>query len=254
MIAINDNQNGFTLLEIMVALFIFAMVTTLSLIGLKNVIDAQQIIERHVAQLHEMELSQLILQRDFDQIIDRPIIDQNNQIQPSVYGNNNYIEFTRAGYINPMAISDRSELQRVAYFVQNNQLIRRSWAELDRTQNTPVVDKVMMNNVINIKLRYLNYKGEFIDQWPAPNTQNISAAYNPAPPPTTINPTGSNPQQTQAQPNAANSNPQATPTTTNANQPPPPPTVPKAIEMIITINKLGQLDRIFAISGVGFNG
>lgn len=261
-----DCQKGFTLIEIMIALFIFAIVTTLSLIGLKNVVDSQQIIDTHVAQMHELELSQLILQRDFEQIIDRTIIDQNNQLQPSIYGNNNYIEFTRAGYINPLAMEDRSELQRVAYYIKNNQLIRRSWAQLDRTQNTPTIDKVLINNVLKIQIRYLDDKGVFHDQWPLQGT-NIVPRTLTANQQGSTNQSNPNQQQSQTAPGANNTNQQQAQITSNANnpnqqqtqannpnQPPPPPMIPKAVELIMTIDRLGQLDRLFAIPGVGLNG
>lgn len=218
-----NKQQGFTLLEIMVALLIFAIVATMSLIGLKNVIETQQLIENHVAALHDMELSQLIIQRDFEQIIDRTITDQNDQKQQSLLGDKGYIEFTRTGYINPLAIADRSELQRVAYFVRNNRLIRQSWAELDRTPNTPSTQKVLLGNVSQIQFRYLDYKGAFHDQW-----------VNPA-----LAATGT-PTGTQ---NGINVNPQQLP-----------PSLPRAVEVILTFEKAGQLDRVFFIPGVGFNG
>lgn len=212
-----ESQNGFTLLEIMVALFIFAIVTTISLIGMKNVIETQQIIETHVANMNEMQLAMIIMQRDFSQVIDRTITDQNNQQQHSLMGNNNYIEFTRSGYINPMASSDRSEMQRVAYFVKNNQLIRMSWAELDRTQNTPAIQKVLIDNVYNLHFTYLDYQGVFHDQWPlsssvVPSTQNSQVSQ----------------QQL--------------------------PTLPRAVDVLFSFTKSGQLERFFVIPGVGFNG
>lgn len=248
-----DCQKGFTLVEILIALFIFAMVTTLSLLGLKNVIDSQQVIESHAVQLHEMELSQLILQRDFTQIIDRPITDEDNQLQPSIYGRNDFIEFTKAGYINPLAMEDRSELQRVAYYLKNNQLIRQSWAQLDRTQNTPAVEKVLMNNILKIQFRYLDNKGVFHDQWPAPGTIITSRSINVNQQQST-NQSNSNQQLLQPSLNSNNSNQQQIQSPTNAANPAQPPTIPTAIEMIITIDRLGQLDRVFAIPGVGLNG
>lgn len=212
-----QKQNGFTLLEIMVALFIFAIVATISLIGMKNVIETQQIIETHVAIMNKMQLAMIIMQRDFSQVIDRTITDQNNQQQPSLMGNNTYIEFTRSGYVNPMAFADRSEMQRVAYFIKNNQLIRMSWAELDRTQNTPAIQKVLLDNVYDLHFTYLDYQGVFHNQWPIsssviPPTQNI--------------------QISQLQP----------------------PTLPRAVDVLFSFTKSGQLERFFVIPGVGFNG
>ncbi len=210
-------QKGFTLLEIMVALFIFAIITTISLVSMKNVIETQQIIERHVATMNKMQIAMLIMQRDFTQVMDRSIVDQNNQQQSSVMGNNNYIEFTRSGYINPMALSDRSELQRVAYFVKNNQLIRISWTHVDRTKNTPAIQKILLDNVNQIRFRYLDYHNNFQDQWPP--ASNIVPSNQPA-----------NAQQQKI------------------------PTVPKAIDVQFGFTQLGQLERLFVIPGIGFNG
>jgi general secretion pathway protein J len=212
-----NTQKGFTLLEIMIALFVFAIVASISLMSMKNVIETQRVIENHVVAMNKMQFAMIIMQRDITQVIDRSIIDQSNQQLPSLTGNSNYFEFTRSGYINPMAISDRSELQRVAYFFKNKQLVRMSWAHLDRTKNTPAIQKILLDNINDIHFRYLDYKNVFQNQWPPPSNA-ISINKSQQQPPT----------QQQL------------------------PSVPKAVEVLFRFNQLGQLDRLFVVPGVGF--
>jgi general secretion pathway protein J len=70
----------------------------------------------------------------------------------------------------------RSNLQRVAYSVRENQLIRSYWNVLDRAQDSKPLEVVLLDGVNRMELRFLSAKGaaqntgqekqEWVDDWP----------------------------------------------------------------------------------------
>src|SRR3989338_8818252 len=118
-------RKGFTLIEILVALFIFALLAIIVAVGMHSILQTRTRIEKIDQNLQNVQMALSLMQRDFAQIIDRPVSDGYGDVQealvvPSIYE----IAFTCAGYLNPLAAENRSELLRVSYLVQGNQLIR----------------------------------------------------------------------------------------------------------------------------------
>jgi general secretion pathway protein J len=80
------------------------------------------------------------------------------------------VQFTRAGWSNPAAIS-RSTLQRVAYRVESGKLYRDHWAVLDRTLASEPVANELLEQVRSLSFRFLDRNRVWSEQWPAPNSQ-----------------------------------------------------------------------------------
>src|SRR3989338_10160394 len=145
---------AFTLIEIMIALFIFAIMAVMAATGLFAIIKSRDITEKHNARIVQLQTAMVIMQQDFQQLIDRPITDELGQPQPALWVTNNQIIFTRAGYVNPLGVYQRSNLQRVSYFVANNQLDRKSWLTLDRAAgDPPSLQRVLINNVDSMQIQ-----------------------------------------------------------------------------------------------------
>jgi len=170
--------SGFTLIEIMIALFIFAIISMIISYGLNNVFTAKQKISIVEKRLNELQFALLLMQHDTSQLID-----YTSPSTPSstTTGNNTQFSFVTTNNANPMGLEQRSNLMHVSYLSKNNQLIRNIWFNEPATSNnmllnmnsTPQVNKqllsrVLLNNVTNLKFRYLSSSG-FIDTWPPPN-------------------------------------------------------------------------------------
>jgi general secretion pathway protein J len=159
------NQQGFTLLELLVALAIFAVIAVMAYSGLDTVLTARSQTEQHATQLAHLQKAITWLGRDIEQYIERPIRDQYGDNQLSLQGTNSQIELTRAGWRNP-AQQQRSSLQRVAYHLENQTLSRSYWWVLDRAQDTHPIQINLLNNVVNLQLRYLDKSLRWHEQWP----------------------------------------------------------------------------------------
>ncbi len=161
------SSQGFTLLELLIAMAIFSLISIMSFSGLRSVLFNKEVIDQELTRLSDIQRSMLNLARDIDQAIDRPISDGLGGTIAAITGGNNIdstlFELTRTGWRNP-AEQHRSQLQRVAYSFEDNQLIRLYWFHLDHLQTDEPVRRVLLNDVEDIRIRYLDK--EWLDSWP----------------------------------------------------------------------------------------
>jgi general secretion pathway protein J len=78
------------------------------------------------------------------------------------------VEMTRAGWGNPVTLP-RPTLQRVAYRIEENELVRYHWNVLDRTLANEPIAVVLLDEVESLTLRFLQTDGEWVEQWPPQN-------------------------------------------------------------------------------------
>jgi general secretion pathway protein J len=158
---------GFTLLELLVAVAIFAVIGAMAYGGLQNVMDQQQQTTLHAERLKRLQLVYRILQRDLEQIVDRSIRNEFGDPVEALVGGSGFngVEFSRAGYPNPAGFL-RSEIQRVAYIPDQDRLLRRSWRVLDRAQDTQPDEQVLVENMVEFALRFLDRNREWQENWP----------------------------------------------------------------------------------------
>ena len=129
-----QNPHGFTLLELLVAVAIFAVLSAMAYGGLRNVIDNSQQTEIAMKRLQQVQLAMLKVSRDLTQLSQRSIRDEYGNSSNYILtgqGDDIFIEFTRGGRRNPAEML-RSHLQRVAYKIEENTLSRLHWPQLDR--------------------------------------------------------------------------------------------------------------------------
>jgi general secretion pathway protein J len=175
------SQKGFTLLEVLIALSIFALMGVVSFRVLMSTIDAQAIGDERSQQLTQFQKTLSIIDRDLTQIVLRDVrneiaISESVEVAQTDYA----VEFTRGGWRNPLKLS-RSSLQRVAYDLglhpqsedsespfYNDETIylrRHYWRELDRTEDTELVTQVLLPDVDDFTVAIIAEQGRF-DRWP----------------------------------------------------------------------------------------
>ncbi len=164
---IKPNSRGFTLIEILIALVILAVVGALMVTGLRGAINTQRSITQKATRLGDVQMAIAILERDLIQYIDRPILIASGMRMPSFqvsYPNNRLaLEFTHGGWSNPQN-APRSALQRVRYAFDGEKITRSIWPVLDRTANTPVYTEPFLNGVTHFSIRVLDQN----KQWSKP--------------------------------------------------------------------------------------
>lgn len=166
------NAAGFTLLELLVAVAVFAVIGAMAYGGLQRVINQQQRTTEHSQRLADLQLAYRVLRRDFEQLIDRQIRDEFADTAGALIGGSGYggVEFSRAGYVNPAGFI-RSEIQRVAYIPDQEQLLRRTWRVLDRAQDSVADEDVLIEGMRSFAIRFLVAGDEWLENWPGQPSQ-----------------------------------------------------------------------------------
>lgn len=173
---------GFTLLELLVALAVFAVLSVMAYSGLRSVLDAKQTTDAHAARLTELQSALMMIGRDVSQAVPREIRDEYGDTQPALVGastGESVLELTRAGWDNP-AGEPRSTLQRVAYGVEDDALMRASWRVLDRAPDSEPYRFALLQDVASVTVRFMDKDRQWQEQWP-PDTRGETQPAAPLP-------------------------------------------------------------------------
>lgn len=167
-----DRSTGFTLIELMVAMGVFAMLALMAYAGLDQVIETRIRSAASLNQLTQLQFSIRLMAMDFEQLHPRAVREEfGDSLQPAVLGDlrrYNQFEATRAGWRNPLG-SARSSLQRIAYRIEDDKLIRSHWNVLDRMQSVEPVEFTLLEGVRRFELRFMKQDGNWLDGWPDPD-------------------------------------------------------------------------------------
>ena len=172
----HNSLRGFTLLELLVALAVFAALAVASYGSLNSVLRTRDHTSEVSKSLQHLQMGITIMQRDFLQLIDTGVRDQYGDMLPAVYtptdNSDSLIELTHIGWRNP-ANQPRSSLQRVAYFLKDNALYRRYWRQLQRGPDNEPVEAKLLQNIEDVKFEFLEQvNGRWQSEWPPTNLTN----------------------------------------------------------------------------------
>lgn len=165
-----NRQHGFTLLELLVAIAIFAIVGVMALTGYTQLTQQAEYTQKRLDRIREVQRAVQTVVQDVEQIeprpIRQPIGDQVNAALIAGTGSDYKIEFTRAGWSNNAGLP-RTTLQRVGYRLVQNELWRDHWPVLDRTQSSEPVQVKLLAGVKDVKLRFMTPDRSWAERWPA---------------------------------------------------------------------------------------
>ena len=163
-----NRQSGMTLIELMVAMAIFGVLSLLIYSSMNNILTGKAHTDRQAERLNQLQQTFTIIQRDMEQIISRPVRDDFGDEQPALKASSfgdNLLELTRAGLTNPIGLP-RSQLQRVAYRVEDDVLIRQFWTALDLPGAAEPVERQLIGGLESVEIRYLDKGNEWRNDWP----------------------------------------------------------------------------------------
>ena len=161
-----DKQSGFTLLEILIALFIFSILSLILAAALRNVIDVTAGTARSADRLRTTQIALLMMSRDIEQAVNRPVLDAAGKEEAAFIGKPTSFTLTRAGFANPTGLALQSSLQRTGYYWNEEALWRNTWAVLDRSPASSAHARHLLANVTAAQFQYLDKDGHFHNEWP----------------------------------------------------------------------------------------
>lgn len=157
--SLGSGQSGFTLIEIVIAIGIFAFVALGANALLVSVTDANDIALEREQNFAKLQRAMLIMERDFLQIQERAVRVQGEQNKIVIKGGElefdseaDGIGFVRSGWQNPQLRLKRSNLQNVAYRLQEGQLQRLHTNYVDAAIGTEPKVKVLLDGVTDLKI------------------------------------------------------------------------------------------------------
>ncbi len=160
---------GFTLIEILVAMAIFAILSALAYGTLSQTITGAGVLSARMDRLQAIQRTMRTISQDFMQLSPRPVRDELGDgfgaALRSDFQSGYAIELTRAGWNNPMALP-RGTLQRAAYRLEEDELIRYHWRVLDRTLSNEIIGVTLLDDVESVVFLFMQENGEWTEQWP----------------------------------------------------------------------------------------
>lgn len=167
---------GFTLLELLVAMAIFAIIGALAMGGLNSVISQQEIARKQLDRLHQVQRAMRVMTSDFSELAPRYVRDEGGAYELPLSAKSDIAScgfeylvcFSRDGWRNPFGQFPRGTLQRVQYRLEDGKLVREHFTVMDRTlANEPKKD-VLLEDVDRFELSFLDKasKGDWLTEWP----------------------------------------------------------------------------------------
>ena len=167
-------SRGFTLVEILVALFIFAIIGFLAATSLHTIIRLHHQLRTSDRQVLQLQMTMTLLRRDAMQAIDRPIRDSDGNPEPSfACDGSSSLVFTRTGLIDPFNSAIRSTMQRVGYVLDGNGLVRETWDVLDQPPQSKPEQQVLLQGVTSIQWQFITHNGVTSKSWPPATGTNM---------------------------------------------------------------------------------
>lgn len=228
--AVTSTARGFTLIEMMIAIFISALVATLAYGFLTSAISAEESSREALDVVNDLETVFQLLATDLNHVVDRDLPSAaagigSSASPPAFMGGNsssrgvNYLlgdyllRFARDGWANPLQ-QKRSDLQRVGYRWYDGRLWRDFWQERNQPLDTaPAGRRLLMENLQAVRIRFL----------PATAREVLGSDWQAVWPPA---------ESSQQQGGADESS------------------LPVAVEITLTLEDVGDVQRIFSLPGV----
>ena len=159
-------ETGFTLVELLVSLFIFGLLSAAGVSLLSVSVRAQELAGTRLDALAEVRRAGALLSGDLAQAAPRLFRDSVGAIHPAFTGGPGEGEaaltFVRRGWEN-LDGSPRPSLQKVVYRVAGGRLERIAYPLVDGAQ--PLAAATILAGVDGLRLRYRDEKGDWRDRW-----------------------------------------------------------------------------------------
>ena len=165
-------RNGFTLIEVLVALAVFGVLSVMAYMALGQTLSNADMLGERMERLEAIQRAIRFLDSDLMQAAPRPVRGLlGDGYEPAIrssFASEYALEVTHGGWTNPAGLP-RGTLQRSAYRIEDGELIRYHWRVLDRTINNEPIEPVLLDGVESIVFRYLTSDGAGSEQWPPAN-------------------------------------------------------------------------------------
>ena len=165
----NRHAAGFTLIEILVALIIFAIMALLSYRAIASVLDSREQLSAETRKWRDCALFFARVEQDLAAVLDRPVRSADDVIAPALIvnpdpGADAVLALTRAGFAQADGLL--AAPQRVGYRAHDNVVDLVLWPHPDAAPRSAPQAFAALADVTNLKLRVLDPRGNWQSRWP----------------------------------------------------------------------------------------
>ena len=180
--SLQQYQQGFTLLEVLIAIAIFSIISLASFTIFDSVLKGDATSKIRSERQNELQRAFIIIERDLTQISRRSIrlngeAPTDRLIQSasdSFSTQEQVIAFVRHGWTNPGLLLPRSDMQAVAYRLVDETLQRLHYNFVDSVVGEEPKVRALINDVTKLDFEYFDGK-KWQESWPA-NTLPMAIA------------------------------------------------------------------------------
>lgn len=152
---LNQGEAGFTLIEVLISLFIFALISVGTMSALTQTLRGKARLDAAVSGINNLNSARAIMRADMASITLRPLRDELGGILPYSLTTDGeaLLTFVRRGRSNPGGLEARGDLERVEYIFEDARLVRRSFSHENPSSDPQYFDSVLLSDIEDIKLR-----------------------------------------------------------------------------------------------------
>ncbi len=166
-------SRGFTLVELLVAMFITAILFAMGYGAMNQAISNREGIQKQQQRLTDVQRAMRLMVQDFAQAAPRPVRDAIGGATDPAFKSGTptgvLVTLTRGGWSNPAGVQ-RPTLQRVQYVFADGTLRRENFPVLDAVADVKPRERPLLADVRSVKLRYLADGGQWVEVWPPPQS------------------------------------------------------------------------------------
>lgn len=152
------NRRGFTLVEMVVAIAIFAIISVAIYGTVARFMETQTDLQQRSDDLARINTLFTLMERDTHNGLNRPARGAYGDVLPafqsSTAGQDEIVLFDMTMATPSYQQLDEAELTRAGWLFKDGQIIRQSWRVLDRAQDSEPDNEVLMDNVESVEVGY----------------------------------------------------------------------------------------------------
>ncbi len=167
-------SRGFTLIEMLTALFILALLAVAGYRGLTSVSEAREAASQETRKWQQVMVFFSHVEQDVAQALPRPVRGPDGNILPEWLGlsgtpagpDEAQLTFTRGGA--PDGGEAQMIPQRIGYRLDGDRIMLLRWAALDQPMEPVVHRHPLLSGVREFRVRHLAPGGGWLEAWPPP--------------------------------------------------------------------------------------
>ena len=173
-----SHREGFTLIEVLVALAIVAVIALLGYRAVAALSDSEARLTVEATRWRTLDLFFARLEGDLREAVPRSARLGASRMPPWVGTTdalgNGALEFSRAGP--EFTLEPGSAGQRIAYRFDEGTVEVLYWPGYDRPREAPPTAYPLVSDVASFRLSYLASSGNWVDAWPLPREADLPRA------------------------------------------------------------------------------